>query len=70
MVYFSAVHAALPVKLPVTSCSGTVVTTSMTLLRTANRLSPIALLNFPVPPVTVKGPAHPSPALPVQVQRA
>jgi hypothetical protein len=70
MVYFSSAHAAWPVKLPVTSRSGTVVTTSMTLLRIANRLSPVAWLNFPVPPVTVKGPAHPSSGLPVQVQRA
>src|SRR5262245_51836804 len=70
VVYFSAPHTAWPVKLPVTSRSGTVVTTSMTLLRTANWLSPAALLNFPVPPVTVKVPTHPSFGLPVQVQLA
>ena len=70
VVYFSASHRACPVKFPVTSFSGTVVTTSDMVLRIANRLRPVALLNFPVPPVTMKSPPHPSPGFPVQVQPA
>jgi hypothetical protein len=70
VVYFSADHAAWPVKFAVTLPSGIDTTYSATALRTTNVLSPETLLNFPVPPLTLNGPPQPSRCLPVQLQPA